>query len=207
MRQLQAGIIRTGLVGSFIQAFAVGALATFCAVPPTIPGTVPGPTILSPSTVAPGTPTPAPTATAAHALPTTAPTATALPAAPSKVTSTVIAAATQPSAPATTLPVAPPRATAASSNGPTAKVDMDKIFPPGAGRDLVLYNCTGCHSFVRLVIGQRTREAWQAVRRRMGPKARGLSDQQLDDLFSYLEANFNDTKPVPSVPDWLLGSY
>ncbi len=199
MRQLKAGIILTGLVGSSILAFAIAVLATSCAVPPSIPETVPGPTLLSQPTVALGTLTPAPTA--APATPTTASTATAQP------TSTVTATATKPSATATALPVASPQATTASSSGAIAKLDMDKIFPPGKGRDLVLYNCTACHSFVRIVNGQRTQDAWEVVRRSMRSRVSGLGDREYDELFAYLEANFNDSKPVPSLPDWLSSSY
>ncbi len=94
-----------------------------------------------------------------------------------------------------------------SANGATYRVDMDKIFPPGKGRDLVLNNCTACHNFVRVVIGQRDHGGWLAVRASMGPRVNSLSKQDLDDLFGYLEANFNDTKPVPDLPDWLRSSY
>lgn len=219
MRQLQAGIMLTGLVRSLILTFAVAVLATSCAVPPAIPATVPGPTLLSQSKIVPGTLTltPVPTATAAPASPTTAPTATVLQATTATATSiptlaptaisTVTATATNPSATATTLPVASPQATTANSSGAIAKLDMDKIFPPGKGRDLVLFNCTACHSFVRIVTGQRTRDAWQVVKRSMRTRVSGLSDQEYDDLFAYLEASFSDSKPVPSLPDWLSESY
>lgn len=167
---------------------AIAVLAS-CAAPPIAPTPIPSATSV-------------PTPVGAIATAPSAPSATSLPA-----ISTVAPTARQQSAMATPSPLALPPSPAASLNGPTAKVDMDKIFPPGKGRDLVLYNCIGCHSFVRLVIGQRTVGAWEAVRRRMGPRASGLGEQELDDLFAYLEQNFNDTKPVPSVPDWLLSSY
>ncbi len=196
MRQKQSGIKATGRVGSSVLALAIVVLATFCAVPPAIPAAVPGSTLLSQSTVAPVTLTSAPTATStATFIPTSVPTAT------------VTATATRPFASATTLPVASPQTTTVSWSGATAKLDMDRIFPPGKGRDLVLFNCTGCHSFVRIVTGQRTQDAWQVVRRTMRSRVSGLGDQEYDELFAYLEANFDDTRPVPSLPDWLLGSY
>lgn len=83
---------------------------------------------------------------------------------------------------------------------------MDAIFPQGKGRDLVLYTCTACHTFVRIVLGQRSVERWEIVKRNHRPRVPLLSDSNFDALFAYLEANFNETKPVPSLPDWLLES-
>ncbi len=173
-------------------------LSASCATPPPAPTGVPGSVSNAQSSSVAATATVAVTATAAAATSTLAPTATAAPpASASAPTATVVPLA------ATNAPAARP----AGSDVATTRVDLDKIFPPGKGRDLALFNCTGCHTWVRLVIGQRTLGAWQAVRRRMAPKASGLSPQEIDDLFGYLEENFNDTKPVPAIPDWLLNSY
>ena len=84
------------------------------------------------------------------------------------------------------------------------KLDMDAIFPQGDGRELVLANCTACHGFVRIVLTERTRDEWATVKRSMAPKVSALSDDQIDSLFTYLEANFNDTKPAPKLPAWFL---
>ena len=81
---------------------------------------------------------------------------------------------------------------------------MNAIFPQGDGRELVLANCTACHGFVRIVLTERTRDEWATVKRSMAPKVSALSDDQIDSLFAYLEANFNDTKPAPKLPAWFL---
>lgn len=81
---------------------------------------------------------------------------------------------------------------------------MDAIFPRGDGRDLVLYNCTACHTFVRIVLGQRTKERWEIVKRNHRPRVPQVPDSDLDRIFEYVESNFNETKPVPSLPNWLL---
>jgi mono/diheme cytochrome c family protein len=99
-------------------------------------------------------------------------------------------------------PVQSPAARVAS--GPTARLDMDAIFPPGDGRDLVLNNCLACHGFVRFVLLQRTREQWAYVRRVMRPLVGHLDEPEADALFGYLERHFNDSRPVPDVPDWFL---
>lgn len=220
MRQWRVEIIVPSLVWLLILVTSLAGLATACAVPATAPTTaisVPTATYVPATATTTSTATSVPTVTAAPVTPTIAPTATALPTATSTAisiptavptkTSTVTATATKPSATATASPVASPQATAVSSSGATAKLDMDKIFPPGKGRDLVLFNCTGCHSFVRVITGQRTLGAWQVVRGSMQSRVSSLSDQEIDDLFAYLEANFNDSKPAPDLPDWLASQY
>jgi hypothetical protein len=112
------------------------------------------------------------------------------------------AAPTQPATPTNT-PVLPTVAVTPVSNT-QLKLDVDAIFPSGKGRDLVLNNCTVCHTFLRVVVGQRTKDQWEYVRRDMRGKVSQLSDQDIDTLFVYLEANFNETKPVPNLPDWFL---
>ena len=81
---------------------------------------------------------------------------------------------------------------------------MDAIFPRGAGRDLLLNNCTNCHSFVRIVLMQRSRQQWEVVKTNMRQRVAGLSDGDVDTIFDYLEGAFNDTRPEPKLPRWLL---
>ena len=81
---------------------------------------------------------------------------------------------------------------------------MDAIFPPGEGRDLVLWNCLGCHEFVRIVWGQRDAARWEPVKNRHRERVIGLSDEEFNTLFAYLVENFNATKPVPDLPQWFL---
>ena len=83
---------------------------------------------------------------------------------------------------------------------------MDAIFPPGEGRDLVLSNCVACHRFARIVLPQRTPEAWRYVRQQIRPIMPNVSDADADALFGYLETHFNDSRPPPQLPDWFLES-
>src|SRR5262245_4803761 len=62
-------------------------------------------------------------------------------------------------------PAAASKSTASGGGTTTAgasasKVNMDEIFPAGAGRDLVLNNCQNCHTFVPIVILQMDEDAW-----------------------------------------------
>src|SRR5262245_12860831 len=67
----------------------------------------------------------------------------------------VPASSPQPPQPAKAAPAAP------APDTQSAKVNLDEIFPPGRGRELLLNNCTTCHTFVPIVVLQMTKEAWE----------------------------------------------
>ncbi len=97
------------------------------------------------------------------------------------------------------------------------KINMDAIFPPGEGRDLVLWNCMNCHTFVRIVTGHHSHSHgaegpghdthWDTHRILHRARLWRLSEEELDVLYAYLKENFNDTKPEPKLPCWLRASY
>lgn len=87
------------------------------------------------------------------------------------------------------------------------KVNMDEIFPQGAGRDLVLNNCQNCHTFVPIVILQMDEDAWTRSSLDHRPRVTGLSDDEFKTLYTYLKANFNPSRPVPKLPKELLESW
>jgi len=95
----------------------------------------------------------------------------------------------------------------ASPDGDTVKVNLDEIFPPGRGRDLVLNNCTTCHTFVPIVVLQMTREAWERNSRDHRERVKALSDADFQALYQYLMANFNPDRPVPKLPPELLQTW
>jgi hypothetical protein len=86
-------------------------------------------------------------------------------------------------------------------------IDINAIFPPGPGRELVLNNCTSCHTFVPIVILQMTKEAWERNRRDHQDRVAGLSAEELDTLYQYVTANFNPDHPVPKLPKELLKTW
>jgi hypothetical protein len=102
-------------------------------------------------------------------------------------------------APGTT-PGAPPASQSAAPAAPEPKTVAD-IFPAGAGRDLVLNNCASCHNVACAAIGQRTSERWDALRVSHKEHVSGVD---LDVVFGYLKANFNDSRPQPNVPPAFL---
>ncbi len=87
------------------------------------------------------------------------------------------------------------------------KVNMDEIFPPGRGRDLLLNNCTTCHTFVPIVVLQMTKEAWERNSRDHRERVKALSDADFKTLYEYLVANFNPDRPVPALPKELLDTW
>jgi hypothetical protein len=102
--------------------------------------------------------------------------------------------------------------TSASGNGKTtagagaSKVNMEEIFPAGAGRDLVLNNCQNCHTFVPIVVLQMDEEAW--TRSSLDHRQRvNVSDDEFKTIYTYLKANFNPNRPVPKLPKELLESW
>jgi len=107
---------------------------------------------------------------------------------------------------------APPPAEAAqgatSKAAPTAPAatpfNVAGIFPPGTGRELVLNTCGSCHSAICATRGQRTAEQWENIKKGHKDKLASTSGADLNAMFSYLAANFNDTRPEPQVPAELL---
>jgi mono/diheme cytochrome c family protein len=88
-------------------------------------------------------------------------------------------------------------ATAAS---PSKGSTLPEILPPGKGLTLLLENCSSCHSVVCAVKGQRPVDRWESLKNDHKDKVTGLSDGDLNTLFSYLAENFNNNKPEPNLP-------
>jgi hypothetical protein len=98
----------------------------------------------------------------------------------------------------------PPQPDAATVAG---KVDIDQIFPPGEGRDLVLNNCQNCHTFVPIVVLQMEEDAWTRNSIDHRERVTQLSDEDFKTLYIYLKANFHPGRPVPKLPKELLDTW
>lgn len=92
-------------------------------------------------------------------------------------------------------PAATPAPTAES-----APFNLSKVFPDGPGRDKVMNTCGSCHPLVCVTRGQRTPEQWQNIKSSHRDKLTNAPAADLDAMFQYLAANFNDKKPEPQVP-------
>ena len=111
------------------------------------------------------------------------------------------------SAPGSTPQSHRPAATAPAHAAASAKINLDEIFPAGRGRELVLNNCTTCHTFVPIVVLQMTEEAWNRNSRDHRGRVAALSDAHFKTLYEYLRANFNPNRPVPKLPPELLATW
>lgn len=112
----------------------------------------------------------------------------------------IVAAATPKAAPQTKKSTAKPAAKKVA-------VNMNELFPPGKGRDLVLDNCMSCHSMAPIVVAQKTRGEWQQLGASHRDAAARLNDEQYNQLLEYLIATFNPSHPVPQLPEELLSGW
>ena len=80
-----------------------------------------------------------------------------------------------------------------------SKVNLDEIFPPGEGRDIVLNNCQNCHTFVPIVVLQMEEAAWTRNSIDHRERVTQLSDEEFKTLYTYLKANFHPGRPVPNL--------
>ncbi|MEX2482454.1 MAG: hypothetical protein WD928_16470 [Gammaproteobacteria bacterium] len=99
-------------------------------------------------------------------------------------------------------------------------IDLDQIFRCSASedagkancseaRDLILNNCTVCHSFVPIVMQQFDSEGWTGLLERHvgGGRVNQLSPEQVQSIHDYLTANFNGELPPPELPPALLSTW
>ena len=76
-------------------------------------------------------------------------------------------------------------------------------------RELILDNCTSCHTFVPIVVQQFDRSGWETeISRHVSDgRAPGLTPAQARTMTEYLIANFNAGLPVPTLPKELLDNW
>lgn len=95
-------------------------------------------------------------------------------------------------------------AVATTSADGQMRVDLDAIFPPGEGRDLLLNNCQSCHTWAPVVVLQMTPDEWARWSTEHRGRVSNLSDAEFETLYAYLVSNFNPDRPVPELPPALL---
>jgi len=93
-----------------------------------------------------------------------------------------------------------PRAQGSAAGASSKPFKLADIFPAGPGRELVLDTCGSCHPVACSALGQRTAESWEGIKKGHKDKLRGHSSANVNAMFSYLKANFNDSKPEPKIP-------
>lgn len=99
-------------------------------------------------------------------------------------------------------------------------LDLDQVFRCAAtdeaglagcaeGRNLILNNCTVCHTFVPIVMQQFDGAGWTSLLDRHVGNGRvnQLSPEQVAAIHDYLTDNFNGTLPPPDLPPELLSTW
>ncbi len=80
------------------------------------------------------------------------------------------------------------------------KLNLDDIFPQGAGRDLMLENCTNCHEVSLFAILRKSPDAWMRIRANHARRFPALNDAEVESMYEYAAANFNTDRPPSKVP-------
>jgi mono/diheme cytochrome c family protein len=99
----------------------------------------------------------------------------------------------------TVAPAKPAATTAPAAAGAAAPASWADVFPAGAGKQTVLERCGTCHGFDRVVLGQKTADRWASVKASHSDKVSGMSQTDVDALFTYLAQNFGPDKPEPNI--------
>ena len=68
--------------------------------------------------------------------------------------------------------------------------NINDVFPEGAGRDLVLDNCQSCHVLVPILVLPLDEAAWYRSSLEHRERVEGLTDNEFETLYQYLESNF-----------------
>jgi competence ComEA-like helix-hairpin-helix protein len=65
-----------------------------------------------------------------------------------------------------------------------------KAMPEGAGKEIILRECTACHLPDHFTKYRHTNEEWQAIVIRMGTRVRSATKDELDTVQKYLATNY-----------------
>ncbi len=95
---------------------------------------------------------------------------------------------------------APAPAPAAAAAAVTPKTQGD-LFPEGPQKAAVINSCGTCHNLACSVIGQRTADRWDSLQKGHADR---VADADVAAMFAYLKANFDSSKPEPTVPPAFL---
>ena len=82
-----------------------------------------------------------------------------------------------------------------TAQGRGAREDMSAYLPPGAGRELVVSNCTTCHDLRGTVRLRQSPTAWEALVLDMGARGAPLTMDDVDPLAKYLGSVFGPDSP------------
>jgi cytochrome c5 len=71
-----------------------------------------------------------------------------------------------------------------------APATVAAVMPEGAGKQIILRECTACHLPEHFTKYRHTNEEWQVIVIRMGQRVRSASKEELDTVEKYLATNY-----------------
>jgi mono/diheme cytochrome c family protein len=101
---------------------------------------------------------------------------------------------------------APAAAQPAAAKPGGSSFNVAQVFPAGPGRELVLQNCTSCHTIVPIVTGKKARGQWDVIKQSHSGRVTAMSRDDVNTIFNYLADNFGPDNPEPQLPPELLES-
>src|SRR5438067_923134 len=63
-------------------------------------------------------------------------------------------------------------------------------LPGGAGRDIIMKSCNGCHKAIDIAQYRMARPEWVAAVERMSRRGAGLTSEEAETVAEYLASNF-----------------
>lgn len=108
---------------------------------------------------------------------------------------------------------------AGSSDAVAQQLDLDEVFRCSEAsvprenclqaRDVILNNCTTCHTFVPIVMQSFDENGWRGLLTRHVENGRvtQVPAEQIENLRLYLAENFNGSEPPPDLPKELLETW
>ncbi|HLK47718.1 MAG TPA: helix-hairpin-helix domain-containing protein [Bryobacteraceae bacterium] len=64
------------------------------------------------------------------------------------------------------------------------------VMPEGAGKQIILRECTACHLPDHFTKYRHSPDEWQAIVIRMAPRTRSITKEETDTVLKYLSSNF-----------------
>ena len=116
-------------------------------------------------------------------------------------TGVLLGAACRPAAKPTPTPVPTPTAVPTPAPTPTPG-SLAAFFPPGPGREEVIFYCGNCHSLALPLVARKAPEAWMDFIK-SHPGAAFLPEETVKPLLEYIAVNFGPDDPVPEIPPGL----
>ena len=110
-------------------------------------------------------------------------------------TGVLLASACSPAAKPTQAPIPTPSSTPTPGS-------LAGFFPPGPGREEVIFYCGNCHSLVLPLVARKAPEAWVDFIK-SHPGAGFLPEETMKSLLEYITVNFGPDDPVPEIPPGL----